>query len=1103
MKCKKNIFNIFKNMTVYAMGLMMCSLSFINQASAQSQEFVDQMVDYINQAFPLQNGNRQSFDYSQAQWQSEEQKKAFMQAAMKTNLKITGMGSKDKKLYENLYNSQKKDVSKSDGFTAIMNEVLDNTKQDVNIHNTKSQSYGYDSSYDVANDRLKEIMGESGGSALLKTTLHGLGKSSDYTSYDSYVYAYKELEEKLAPSPIGGYTTGSSFEKEDVVTLAKRANDALNTMLEKGLITEEEYIIEKDRITNLVQKARADVMEQINQLDISEEAKLALKERTNEVVANIGECSSIQYIKDKYMGSGCWACLVVERLTSSFLNAASKAYSLAQKAGLIALTIGSVLWVLLWGMKNVSSFSQIDAPNVLNDLIKFGFKVLLAYLFIISGLVVVREYIITPLMGTGAVVGEQFWTGQLSEVNEKFVWDDVEEEELIKVVQEAEKEHQEEIKKNQETTLVTTPEEQALFEASRQLELKENAKSDIPSFITPGVSGVITSYPGCRKPPKTATGYGSASHMGLDIGGNNMQPIKAIAGGTIYYSGDERSGWGLKAVITTKHKGNTWIHLYGHMNPKTYSDLKSKLNGREVVQGQQIGNVGTTGNSSGPHLHLEVQLTGKVGEYNYRSTYLDPISLGQGKIVPRAFSYDESTKTFTFNKKQCKGQQESIPDTGYPKGSNVPASGFSSSGKAGLDLSSTYIMDGSGYDGDSTNLSLQIQIPDVTYTGPSDIMKKNIMDNIIRTTKVITDNTSENLVLGDAIMCYAKTPGGRWAKTIPILGVEVHMTNWWMWLQGALIWATGFLLTLAVAYYLVDISFKVGFAVIALPIVVGLWPFKLTSGKFTNCISIIAKAAATYAFLGITTYFAIKLVAYNFATDGSGNLELSQTYTVVDCALGNPASCDKISMSEVNTEDPSDYLAKKLQLFSISFIILMFCLIYSFMIVQQTTSKIVNKFFPDNVFGDVSPMHHNATAATKAVKDLAMKPVKWAGDVATYQGTKLIGRTVRRIVNSAKSSSRGGGDGGSTGRTMQKGGRAIKKGGQALNKVGSALNKTKFGAVIGVPLQAAGKVTQAAGAVVEQGGKIAEKAGKKIKKAREKMKKSLSRIGKRRGRSEG
>lgn len=319
-----------------------------------------------------------------------------------------------------------------------------------------------------------------------------------------------------------------------------------------------------------------------------------------------------------------------------------------------------------------------------------------------------------------------------------------------------------------------------------------------------------------------------------------------------------------------------------------------------------------------------------------------------------------------------------------------------------------------------------------------------------------------------------------------------------MWLQGGLIFATGFLLTLAVAYYLVDISFKVGFAVIALPIVVGLWPFKLTSGKFTNCISIIAKASATYAFLGFTTYFAVKMIGYNFATDGTGNMELSMTYKVIQCAMDGGVSDICRDLTDIDLHDPTAFLAEKLQLFSISFILLMFCLIYAFIIVQKSTTKLVDKFFPDNVFGDSSPMHKAATGATKAVKDLAMKPVKWAADVATYQGTKYLGRKVRNLMRGKGGSS----DGGGAGRAIQKGGKATQKAGQVMGKAGDALNKTKYGIVIGAPLKVAGKITETSGKIMEQSGKLAEQAGKKFKAAKKKMKKALSRVANRRNRKE-
>lgn len=74
------------------------------------------------------------------------------------------------------------------------------------------------------------------------------------------------------------------------------------------------------------------------------------------------------------------------------------------------------------------------------------------------------------------------------------------------------------------------------------------------------------------------------------------------------------------------------------------------------------------------------------------------------------------------------------------------------------------------------------------------------------------------MVLGNAITCYSTLKeGGAWKLPSDgsLLGgianwwKDPHITNVIMWLEGVLIWCTGFLLTMAVAYYLVDICFKI------------------------------------------------------------------------------------------------------------------------------------------------------------------------------------------------------------------------------------------------------------------------------------------------------
>lgn len=106
------------------------------------------------------------------------------------------------------------------------------------------------------------------------------------------------------------------------------------------------------------------------------------------------------------------------------------------------------------------------------------------------------------------------------------------------------------------------------------------------------VSGVITSRYGARR---------SGNHKGLDIGARTGTTIAASAGGTVTFSGWDR--YGLGNCVKISH-GNGVETVYGHC-----SKLYVKA-GETVSQGQAIAAVGSTGNSTGPHLHLEIRVNG-------------------------------------------------------------------------------------------------------------------------------------------------------------------------------------------------------------------------------------------------------------------------------------------------------------------------------------------------------------------------------------------------------------------------------------------------------------------------------------------------------------
>lgn len=104
------------------------------------------------------------------------------------------------------------------------------------------------------------------------------------------------------------------------------------------------------------------------------------------------------------------------------------------------------------------------------------------------------------------------------------------------------------------------------------------------NFIWP-TSGIITQYP---------IWY----HMALDIANPSMPAIIAADSGTVIYAGWNNTGYGNMVMID---HGNGYRSLYGHMSAILVSP------GQRVSQGQQIGVMGTTGRSTGTHLHFEIR----------------------------------------------------------------------------------------------------------------------------------------------------------------------------------------------------------------------------------------------------------------------------------------------------------------------------------------------------------------------------------------------------------------------------------------------------------------------------------------------------------------
>lgn len=143
-----------------------------------------------------------------------------------------------------------------------------------------------------------------------------------------------------------------------------------------------------------------------------------------------------------------------------------------------------------------------------------------------------------------------------------------------------------------------------------ELKKQQTPPTATGSYIWPSKSSYhVTSKYGWR----TIDLYGYAKfHAGIDIGAGMGTPIYAADGGTVIVSTYD-GGYGNYVML---NHGDGRSTLYGHMSSRGVSV------GQTVKQGQVIGYCGSTGNSTGPHIHFEIRVNGgTVNPLNYFKGY--------------------------------------------------------------------------------------------------------------------------------------------------------------------------------------------------------------------------------------------------------------------------------------------------------------------------------------------------------------------------------------------------------------------------------------------------------------------------------------------------
>jgi murein DD-endopeptidase MepM/ murein hydrolase activator NlpD len=140
----------------------------------------------------------------------------------------------------------------------------------------------------------------------------------------------------------------------------------------------------------------------------------------------------------------------------------------------------------------------------------------------------------------------------------------------------------------------------ALEQASAELTERLQSSTPLGPPPAPSASGFIWPVNGA-----VTSGFGprwGRMHEGLDIAAGFGTPIRAAAGGTVSHA-----GWlgGYGNLVVVEHGGGL-ATAYAHQQ-QIYVSV-----GQTVTQGQALGEVGSTGNSTGPHLHFETRVNGSA-----------------------------------------------------------------------------------------------------------------------------------------------------------------------------------------------------------------------------------------------------------------------------------------------------------------------------------------------------------------------------------------------------------------------------------------------------------------------------------------------------------
>lgn len=683
---------------------------------------------------------------------------------------------------------------------------------------------------------------------------------------------------------------------------------------------------------------------------------------TDVVRSNAGYCN-IEGLKTDYMAN-CYSCVVVSTLIRTFMNISNITYPLTQAAGVKLLAIGMCLWLAFFVLQKISSFVSLEPMKILQELFTFFFKCLLAYTLVTSGLRMITDLLVDPILKAGADYGIGIIDSVMSD------WSTTEDStkssdeyyqmEKVKDQQDAAKVEQEKDVKvlGQLDATKTRPENLSQLKESgrnycqtssgdafgaHQLDYRWQAFNFAQQCSDPRFKNALAKV-GIKK---SCGGNDACGKKVRDALLPVVNQICSEPGGK-----QKMQEWQEKY-----HRENNFVPAFNLINAHCKLNPKLTLSNYNQPQYFTLSAALISG-----YNHNQTATQEAVGNIKCSGTYNE-----MGNQL-----YDGLDKWWINNKfnsgKNHRYLDEKKMCQDILAGKNIDTTQLASSSDSSYSSSPTYSsVQHNYYLVKDKNESYSL-IP-ISSDGKT-VVDSTVFDKIMKISRKADQAVSLNFVIGDAIICHSMHAGAYQfsTKITKTIGINFYFPDIWLWACGALIWFFALMVTIGVNFYLLDLSFKVGFALLALPITIGLWPFNKFKDEFVKCIKIIANAAGTFMFLGISTGLSVVLIS---------------------TALGGTDAL----FDAINNDDKR-YISEKFSLTGGSFLLILFAFLYSHKLISETVSKMADAFF-SAVTNGLNPMHKKTTQTIDFAKKQATNAISEIGGG--------IGKSVNKnVVNPLK-----------------------------------------------------------------------------------------------------